>query len=129
MTSLNKSIERREHERFRVRRDACVALMSDFRHVGQIIDISRGGLSFSYVPIAELQDESLELDIFLAGGSSYLYKVPFRAVSDSETDSDNPFPSVTMRRHSLQFGELTHSQKSRLEYFLQNYTIKELSVK
>jgi len=128
MTRSSQS-ERREHERFRVRRDACVALMSDFRHVGQIIDISRGGLSFSYVPIAELQDESLELDIFLAGGSSYLYKVPFKAVSDSETDSDNPFPSLSMRRYGLQFGELTHSQKSRLEYFLQNYTIKELSVK
>jgi hypothetical protein len=97
--------------------------------VGQIIDISRGGLSFNYVPTPELQDESLELDIFLAGGSSYLYKVPFKAVSDSETDSDDPFPSLTMRRYGLQFGELTDSQTSRLKYFLENYTIKELSEK
>ena len=125
MKRSSESIERREHRRFRVRKDACVALRSDFRHVGQIIDISMGGLSFSYVPLSELPDGSLELDIFLAGSASYLYKIPFKAVSDSEADGGNLFPSLAMRRYGLRFGELTDSQASQLEYFIRYYAVSD----
>jgi hypothetical protein len=123
MTSTIEKDERREHERFRVRKDACVALGSSFRHVGQIIDIGMGGLSFRYVPTSHLSEGELELDIFMAGSPSYLYRFPFRTVFDLGEDEENRSPAIEMRRYGLEFGQLTQRQASQLGHFIQNYTV------
>jgi hypothetical protein len=117
-------VERRTHTRFRVQRGAFVTPRAVGRKLWQIIDISKGGLAFRYIAQDEEFERSSELDIITRDTVFSLEKVPFTSVSDFET-ADKPFLGYETRRHGVQFGTLTHNQKSRLEYFIQNHTIGE----
>jgi len=123
--NTTERIERRKHERFSVSRDVFVALRPDYGKVGQVIDISLGGLAFAYMANGRSPSRSSELDIFSADRSFSLQRVPFRTTSDFESDKI-PFSSVRMRRSGLQFGNLASSQKSQLEYLIQNHTNGEV---
>ena len=125
MTNTKDSVERRKHARFRVSKDACVALRSDYLRFAQIERVSMDGLEFSYVADSGPVSEPFELDIFLAGGSFYLYKVPLKKLSDYETGNDTQFPWLPVRRCEVQFGDLTPNQKNMLKYLIQNHTIRE----
>jgi hypothetical protein len=125
MANKKDPVERRKHARFRVPKDACVAIRSDCLRFAQIERVSMKGLEFCYVADNGPVSEPFELDIFLAGSAFYLYKVPFKTISDYETSNDTPFPWLPMRRCGVQFGELTPNQKNMLEYFIHNYTIRE----
>jgi hypothetical protein len=70
--------------------------------------------------------ESAKLSILPAGDSSYLYKIPCRAVWDRKVN-ENHFSSISMRRCGVQFGELTPYQKAQLEQFIQDHTTGETS--
>ncbi len=126
-------VDHREHQRYRVPTNSYISLGSDDPIMGQIIDISVGGIAFRYMGSAELPDES-HLDIFLTEGDLCLSKVPFRTVSDYEipntvlckTVDPIPISCRTMRRSGLQFGELTPDQQAQLEQCLQNHTIGEV---
>ncbi|MEE9567072.1 MAG: PilZ domain-containing protein [Desulfobacteria bacterium] len=117
-------VEQRQHKRFEVREGAFILLGTDSTKLGRIIDISMGGLAFSYMARARPPNELFELDIFLIDSEFYFDKVPFETISDFKT-RENPFSSITMRRCGVQFGALTYSQISQLEYFIQNYTLGE----
>ena len=123
--------ERRKHKRFQVRNGAFVVLGTPpWPHstkVGQIVDMSMGGLAFSYIAEQEPSNGSFELCIFLADSSFHLRKIPFETISDLETD-EVPFSSITMKRSGVQFGELTPNQISQLKYFIQSHTIGETEV-
>jgi hypothetical protein len=122
MVSEKKPVERRKHKRFKVPKDAFVVLRSGYLKLGQIEQVSMNGLQFRYATSEGSLNEPFELDIFLAGTAFYLYKVPFRTVSDSETTNDTPFPSLPMRQCAVQFTEMASNQISQLEYFIRNYT-------
>jgi hypothetical protein len=120
-----KPVERRKHGRFRVPKDAYVALRSDYLRFAQIEHVSMDGLDFCYVANNGPVSEPFELDIFLAGSAFYLYKVPFKTISDYEKDNDMPFPWLPVRRCGVQFGKLTPNQKNMLAYFIHNHTMRE----
>jgi len=120
-------VERRRHKRFKVRDGAFVVLMPPSTKLGQIIDISSGGLAFRYLSMEERSKEERSnnlsnLDIFLTDNSFYLEEVPVINVSDFQIAGKFPFSSITTRRQGVQFRELTHNQISRLEYFIRNHT-------
>jgi hypothetical protein len=123
MYNRNQLSEQRKDKRFQVPRDAFAALGPDYIKVGQIINISMGGLAFRYLGNEEPSNAS-ELDIFLAGRAFYLYKLPFEIVWDLVTN-EKPFSSISMKVCGLQFGELTQSQISELQYFIQDYAVGE----
>ena len=125
MTMNKKLVERRKHKRFLVSKGAFVALRPDYLKIGQVKDISMGGLAFTYlIDDGKPPDPSSQLDIFLASQDFYLNKVPFETISDFQTDAI-PFSSVSMKECSVQFGELTAYQSGRLKYFIENHTIGE----
>jgi hypothetical protein len=47
---------------------------------------------------------------------------------DSKIVNKNPSSSVTMRLQGVKFKKLTRSQKSQLEYFIQNHTTGEAQI-
>ena len=116
--------ERRKHNRFRVKDGASVVLRADFLELGEIIDVSRGGLAFRYIPSQQSTSASFQLVILLGDGSFYLPDIPFKIISDFETNHKR-FSSSKISRCGVQFGKLTRNQASQLEYFVQRYATRE----
>ncbi|NVL90508.1 MAG: PilZ domain-containing protein [Desulfobacterales bacterium] len=125
---MKKIVDQRKHKRFKVQEDVFVAFRSHLAKLGNIVDISMGGLGFRYLADEYESDGVVELYIFSASRDFYMDKVPFKMISDFEMVNDVPFSSVIMKRSGIQFGELTDRQISRLEYFIQNHTTGELQV-
>jgi hypothetical protein len=97
--------------------------MPHFHQWGQLIDISRSGLSFCYATAEEqLLDESLKLGVLLASAGFYLRKVPFKAIADFRIAHQGPYLHNAVRRCSVEFAGLTLKQVSQLQYFIQNHT-------
>lgn len=118
-------VERRRHKRFQAEDGAYAAVRPQYDKIGQIIDVSRGGLAFRYMVSSSQEDASFELDIFLIGDSFHLDKVPFQTVSDEEIPERlSPSPQK-MRRCGVQFGALTQMQILKLEEFILNHTVEE----
>ncbi len=116
-----KPVERRKHRRLSISNGAFVALRPHYQRIGQVVDISMGGLAFTYMADQESPNRSFEADIFLAGGVFCCQGVPFRTISDCESYG-TAFSSIKMRRSGLQFGELTPQQQVQLERFIQEHT-------
>ena len=119
--------EKRRFRRFQAPQNAFALLRGPDGKLGQIIDISRGGLAFRYVANGGQTNGSLQLDIFLANNGFHLEKVSFRTVSDLEVIRQGPSNSVIMRRCGVQFDELNQDHASRLEYFIENYALGAVS--
>lgn len=115
-------VERRKHKRFNVQAGAFAVLGSHSAKIGQVIDVSKGGLAFSYLAGEEPSNQPFELGILFGEESFHLTQIPFKTISDQEA-KEVPFSSLALRRCGVQFGEMTKSQVDQLEHFIQNYTI------
>ncbi len=127
---VKQSVERRNYTRYAVREGAYAALSPDSARMGQIIDISRGGLCFRYIAQMDLADEALETHVFVGDEGIYLEKMPNRLVEDTPVE-DGAFPGSimlgsktmrVMRQRRVCFGELTGNQIAQLDYFIQHRT-------
>lgn len=114
--------EQREHKRYKAREDAFAVLNANDSKIGQIKDISMGGLAIHYIANGTKSIDSSFLDILLADNGFYMEKIPFESVSDFEIPNEFAFSSLRMNRHGVKFGQLTRHQLSQLEDFLRNYT-------
>ncbi len=121
-------VERRRGTRFRVENGCFAALFPRFAVVGQIMNVSRGGLAFDYLASEARTNGPSQLQILLTDHSFCLKTVPFRTVSDFAIPREFSFGSITLRRCGVQFGELTRSQRLDLEYFIRFYTSDEVWV-
>ena len=92
--------------------------------MGQIVNISKGGLAFRYIDSEIEAGKTSELDILFAQNGFHLKKISFKTVADYKAVSEFPFSSIVMRQRSVQFREMRPSQTSRLDYFIKNYTTK-----
>ena len=123
MTVRKEIVERRNHTRFQVPKSAFVGFGPYDAKVGQIIDVSTGGLAFRYVGTEEPSNG--ELSIFLAERDFYVGQIPFKTISDFEIAGKTPSTPVPLRRSGVQFGRLTGDQTSRLEHLLHSLTLGE----
>jgi hypothetical protein len=125
------SAEQRAHKRFEVPMGSFVSLGSKGSVLGQILDVSMGGLSFRY--IGDESDNGSHLDIFSTEHHFHLGKVPFKPVKDFEIDNQvlykmggKAHPHCrTMRRGSVKFHKLSRKQKSQLKNFIKNHATRE----
>ncbi len=136
--------ERRNHNRFQIKKVAFAMIRSAFskpiclidRSMGEIAcdvfrskpikfgridDISMDGLLFRYVDSKTQSNESPVLDILLADCGFYLESVSFNTISDTEIAEDFPIDSVKMKQLRMQFRKLTPDQKFQLEYLIQSH--------
>ena len=123
-------IEQRKYPRFSVQDNAFAALGSEFETVGEVIDISKKGLSLSYlserIKTNAVRDFS-QVYIFLSKNSFHLPKVPCQVMYDIQDPKYIKNNSTMMRRCGLHFGKLSTGQSELLELFLKNYTVGPLS--
>lgn len=125
MTESRNQVEKRKHKRFRAKEGAYAVLSGSVSKMGQILDISRGGLAFRYIDIGDRPSETCALDILWEDSGLRLDNVAFEIISDLDASKDFPFSTIPMRRCGGKPTGLSNEQISKLEYFFQNYTEPE----
>jgi hypothetical protein len=120
-----KLVERRKHKRFLVQEGVYALLKNNSSKLGQIKNISRGGLAFSYIVDGEQMHEAFKVDIFISNIGYCLKDVPSKKISDLHIDNQFPFSTFSIRQARIQFNELNHSQLSQLDNFIRDYTTGE----
>jgi len=143
MDNGKKSIERRKHPRFKVKRGAVAAMITTSSakeeqaedmpmnegsiatiQLGQITNICKGGLAFRYFYGEVEHNKLFDLDIFSVQDSFYLKKIPVNTVWVSHAASKPSLSLLKSQHRGLQFEELTPHQIFQLDFFLRNYTHK-----
>ncbi|MBN2124483.1 MAG: PilZ domain-containing protein [Deltaproteobacteria bacterium] len=102
--------DQREHQRFRAPERAFAVMKNHASRLGQIIDISMGGLATEYIANGELADGLDQVDIFFPDSDFLMKGIPARTVADFIVDPHNPFSFVPMRRRGIQFLGLGNDQ-------------------
>jgi len=90
--------------------------------MGEIVEISRSGLSFSYIATDRRLNQHCEMDILFLDEDFHLSHLPFQAIEDRSIASDSDFDVLRMKHLAVKFGGLTNKQKIKLDYLLKNYT-------
>ena len=115
--------ERRKHTRFSIKDVAFAILRTDEdEELGQITNISKGGLAFQYfVGNRELQKAD-RLDVLLAENGLHIDDIAFHVVDDYELANELPFSSITKREQRVYFDSLTDSQEEGIDSFIKEHT-------
>ena len=114
--------EKRSQTRFKVDDEIYVYNSSSYAaFVGNILDISHSGISFSYVMDISAPVDLDKLSILSSKHRYVLKNLPFETISDEIIQGD-PASTVVMRRRSGRFLSLTPEQERELERFIENFT-------
>ncbi|MDF1590625.1 MAG: PilZ domain-containing protein [Desulfobacterales bacterium] len=124
MTDDAKMNERRIHRRYKVKAQAFAALASHYL-IGQIKNISKGGISFTCIANVKPDSQTFEIEIFTQDDKFHLREIPFKIVSAVDVEDRIPSSALQKKQINGVFLELTDSQVSQLEYFLDNYILAE----
>jgi len=117
-----QTVERRKTRRYKASYGMYAVVGPDASRLGQIRDISMGGLAFKYLADEARSESSDEMDIIIRQSTFCIKHLPIRTISDVELAKENAFSTVKLRRQGVQFGELTSNQVSQLKYLLKNHT-------
>jgi hypothetical protein len=141
----NKAGERRKFERYAIGRVAvaligpasaklgdvsgmsmgeigCAVFKCNPLEIGEITDISRGGIAFQYIQKEKQLDDFKTLDILVAEDDFYLQDLRIKVVSDVPVAGDLGLGPFTTRRMGVQFCDLTPEQEAALSHFISHYT-------
>jgi hypothetical protein len=123
MVGRKRTVERRKSKRYKAVEGAYAAISPHSNKLGQIIDISMGGLTFKYIDTkgenANKQNPSEE-SIFLSSKGFYVGDLPFKTVSDNEVTNTPSLSAMKVRERHVQFTDLSFKQLFDLDYYLRN---------
>ncbi len=117
--------ERRKQSRYKISDMAYAACQSEPCIVGQIIDVSQAGISFSYMDEKGVPATLSEIGIRFVGYNIVVKKMPFQSVYDAGIVG-HPTSTVKMRRHGGYFLSPTPDQEKKLEQFIQLQSTKQV---
>ena len=117
--------ERRKYERLEVQTGAFAALSPQFDIIGQIVNVSEGGLAFRYVASLPRSSDAVRLTVLLTDGSFCLEKLNFRTVWDISRPEEFAFGLITYRHCGVEWGKIDSWKKADLAYFMKWHTIGE----
>ena len=123
MATKQRIIERRKNKRYKAKEGAYAAISPHSRKLGQIIDISIGGLSFKYIDNNDEKDDEPERSIFLSSLGYYVGDLPFKTIEDYEITNTPSFSSMKLRKRRVKFAELSFKQLFDLDFYLRNNVI------
>jgi len=116
--------ERRQFARFRPKEGT----MAVNHHVlGPIINISMTGLVFRYMNETSNKAISDMLSIFLGSDNILIEDLTTKMISDKIVSNGSIFLQTSTRQRSIQFINLTKTQRTKLEDFISNKTLEMYS--
>ncbi|MFK5952271.1 MAG: PilZ domain-containing protein [Desulfobacterium sp.] len=110
--------ERRRHERVAVKQGSYAAISPNSFKIGQIKNISRGGLLFSYIDTENPPIDQVENHLFLSSSNAYVSKLPFKTISDRPVDRCEENNTPSMRERGIEFGALTLIQMMIIDNYI-----------
>ena len=112
-------VERRQHQRYIVSSGDFLVFRHEDNNVGWITDLSRGGLSYEYIPTSESKGEGGIIDIFVLGKKRFfLPSLNCKIVySRNEKATSGSNSTVTFKRCGLKC-VFSNKQAARLDEFL-----------
>lgn len=129
MVGRKRTIERRRNKRFKAIEGAYAAISPNSNKLGQIIDISMGGLSFKYIDTENTSQElgkRNEESIFLSSMGYYVGDLPFQTIDDYEMTDMPSFSSMKVRKRHVKFTDLSFKQLFDLDYYLKNNVTEQV---
>ncbi|RLC25465.1 MAG: PilZ domain-containing protein [Deltaproteobacteria bacterium] len=123
MVGRKRTVERRKNKRYKAIEGAYAAISPNSHKLGQIIDVSMGGLAFKYIDTSndDMENEALsEETIFLSSMGYYVGDLPFKTIADYEVTNAPSFSSMKVRKRHVQFTDLSFKQLFDLDYYLRN---------
>ena len=123
MVGRKRTIERRKNKRYKATEGAYAAISPNSHKLGQIIDISMGGLSFKYIDTNNDDRKSQkkpENAVFLSSMGYYVGDLPFQTIADYEVTNAPSFSSMKVRKRHVKFADLSFKQLFDLDYYLRN---------
>jgi hypothetical protein len=134
-------VERRKHERYLMPRGifaiirsasnrlqnysrmsigeiAMVLYKSKPESMGQIRNVSFGGIAFDCNNTDVSQSKNVQLDVLMAEQGIYLHDLPYAVVPLTSGKRKTKGKKVKFRSNALRFGKLTPEQKGRLQQLL-----------
>ena len=84
-----------------------------------------GGFRCDFVTERVSSIEATELDMFMTNSDFGSYRIPCQTIWRRIT-YESPLTSTSRWERGVEFGELTQTQISQLEHFIQNYTEGEV---
>jgi len=118
MRSRKDLYDRRKHRRFKVPVDAFAIIKKPSFKLGQITDMSKGGISFYYIGEKEFANNGFSVDILLADNDFYIDNLPVNIVSNIIVPVWAPREKAIFKRCGFKFRDLNSSQKSKLSFFV-----------
>ena len=117
-------LERRQHQRYRVQKNALALLRNKSIYPGHITEISLGGMVFKYHSRNGKTPEASEIDIISANYTEavLIRHLGINLVSDLAVSKKKAGESTQLRKQVVRFGKLSQSQKSRLKHFIRAYS-------
>lgn len=126
MATTKKIVERRKNKRYKAKEGAYAAISPHSRRLGQIIDISMGGLSFKYIDNNDEKSENPERSIFLSSLGYYVGELPFQTIEDYEITNYPSFSSMKLRKRRVKFTDLSFKQLFDLDFYLRNNVMESM---
>ncbi|MBI5557818.1 MAG: hypothetical protein HY885_09290 [Deltaproteobacteria bacterium] len=100
--------ERRKEKRFRMRDGTYAFLRASANKTGQVIDLSRTGLAFSYSSHHGIPVESRGLLDLMAEEGVLLERISYITINDCLINCETFFvPGITLRRRCVKFDTLS----------------------
>lgn len=119
MSRTNMSVDRRKHARFSLKGSAYAVLNTGLgRSLGQISDISMGGLAFRISNGKNGPSGSSKLHIIISENYLFVENLPVKIIDVLPIPNSLPGTSTTINRCCLQFGALSPAQCSQVEYLI-----------
>ncbi len=129
MVGRKRTIERRKNKRYKAVEGAYAAISPNSNKIGQIIDISMGGLCFKYINTENNSEEPVnrnEASIFLSSMGYYVGDLPFQTIADYEITDRPSFSSMKVRKRHVKFTDLTFKQLFDLDNYLKNNVSEQI---
>jgi hypothetical protein len=121
------TVERRKSVRYKAVEGAYAAISPNSHKLGQIIDISMGGICFKYIDDNGDDhdiDTQQKSSIFLSSLGYYVGGLSFKTVDDYTIKNVPSFSSMNMRKRHIQFIDLNFKQLFDLDFYLRNNVVE-----
>lgn len=122
MADLRETVDRRRNKRFTPKETSFAVIDSAKSLIGQINNISKGGVLFQYVDEMKRISDVTTVDLFMTNSNFCLRNLKVKTISDNEAVNIQAYGAVPLRQHRAEFKELSYMQDLLMDYFLLKYT-------